>query len=141
MPKQKVQVTQSFSAPVEAVFAALSDHNKLGPVLGVPVRRIKDGNDDPNGVGSIRTIGPGPIGTQETVVGFVPNERVDYVITKFGGPVRNHNGELRFKSTDNGSEVTWNIHFDTFPSVIGGGVKSVLELALKAGLGRLARQL
>lgn len=141
MAQQHIQITQSFSAPVDAVFAALSDHNKLGGVLGVPVRRIKDGNDDLNGVGSVRTIGPGPIATQETVVGFVPNERVDYVITRFGGPIRNHRGEVRFAATDAGSEVTWDIRFDTFPAVIGGGVKGLLQLAIRSGLGKLAKQL
>lgn len=141
MRRQEISVTQSFSTPVENVFAALADHNRLSTVLGVPVRRIKDGQDDPNGVGSIRRIGPAPLGTQETVTDFQPNERVAYRISKFGGPIRNHRGEVLFAATDSGCDVTWNIVFETFPDIVGQGLRTVLKTGVARGLGKLARTL
>ncbi len=141
MTRQKISVTQSFSAPVEQVFAALSDHNRLGTVLGVPVKRIKDGSSAPNGVGSVRRIGPAPLGTQETVTDFQENKRVAYRISKFGGPVLNHEGEVVFSTKGDGCDVTWNIAFDTFPALLGQGVRTVLETGVRRGLGKLARSL
>lgn len=141
MTRQTISVTQSFSAPVEQVFAALSDHNRLSSVLGVPVRRIKDGTGAPNGVGSVRRIGPAPLGTQETVTDFQENTRVAYRISKFGGPIRNHQGEVLFSTTDSGCDVTWNIAFETFPAVLGQGLRVVLETGVARGLGKLSRTL
>ncbi len=141
MTRQKISITQSFNTPVERVFAALSDHNGLGAVLGLPVRRIRDGQGDVNGVGSVRRIGPAPLGTQETVTEYETNQRVAYRITRFGGPVRKHQGEVRFRPTDTGCEVTWSIGFETFPALLGTAVRSVLETGISRGLGKLARTL
>ncbi len=141
MTRQQIRVTQAFTAPVDQVFSALSDHNRLSSVLGVPVRRIKDGAGNPNGVGSVRRIGPGPLGTQETVTDFRENEKVAYRISKFGGPVRNHQGEVLFAPTATGCEVTWNISFETFPALLGQGVRTVLETGISRGLGKLSRAL
>ncbi len=141
MTRQKISITQSFSAPVERVFPALADHNGLGAVLGVPVRRIRDGKTCVNGEGSIRRLGPAPLGTQETVTDYQENQRVAYRISKFGGPIRNHQGEVRFTSTDTGCDVTWTIGFDTFPALLGAGVRTVLETGIRRGLGKLARTL
>lgn len=140
--QQIISVTQSFNAPISKAFAALADHNALGPVLGLPVKRIRDAaGGDPNGVGSIRRLGPWPIGTQETVTEFVPNERIVYTVTKFGGPIVNHQGQLDFRETADGSEVTWQIEFDSFPPMAGAAIKSVLEKGVGVGLHKLAKTL
>lgn len=139
MPQQTISISQDFSQNLATVFALVSEHDNLGRVFGIPVSRIKDGSDAVNGLGSVRRMGPWPLGTQETVTEYTPNERVAYQITKFGGPIRNHRGEVLFSKQGDGSRVTWNITFDTFPEAIGTGVKGLLETALRSGLRRLAR--
>ncbi|MEN8719024.1 MAG: SRPBCC family protein [Oceanococcaceae bacterium] len=134
-------MTQSFTAPVEAVFSVLADHNQLGSILGGPVKRIEDGTDDVNGTGSVRRIGLGPVGLDETVVEFVPNEKIVYRITRGGFPVRNHEGRLSFARDGEGCTVQWAIDFDTTPALIGGGVAKALEKAIGGGLKKLAARL
>ena len=57
MSQQKIEVVGESRKPVEQMFAALADHNQLGRVLGIPVRRVRDGEGDVNGVGSVRRLG------------------------------------------------------------------------------------
>lgn len=141
MTQQTITIKQNFNAPAEAVFAVLSDHNRLSEVFGAPVKRIKDGADSPNGVGSVRRMGPGPIATQETVTAIEPGKSIDYVISRFGGPIVNHKGRLDFADDGAGSTVTWVIQFDTVPSLLGKPVNAILSLVIGKGLGRLAKKL
>lgn len=136
MPRYHVDVVQQFNAPVEAVFRALSDHNKLGRVLGIPVKRVVNGMDEINGVGSVRRMGLWPVAIEETVMALVPNESIDYRISKGGAPLRNHRGALNFNRTAGGSRVSWRIDFDA-PPVIGAVVQQVLTQGLRLGLKRV----
>jgi len=136
MAQHVIEIVQEFSMPVERVFNALADHNNLSNVFGIPVKRIQDGYDDVNGVGSVRALGIGPLATQETVVALEPNVSIDYEITKNGGPLQNHHGRIDFEPTSRGSRVTWTIVFDSFP-VIGPVTKKVLETAITRGLKKL----
>ena len=60
MSHQRIDVVQEFRKPVEEVFAYLADHNNLAKVFGIPVKRIRDGQGDVNGVGSTRSMGFAP---------------------------------------------------------------------------------
>lgn len=138
MAQHQVRVTRDFSLPVEDVYAVLADHNRLSKVLGVPVKRIRDAQgDDVNGVGSVRLIGFGPLGIEETVTAATPNRTIRYRISKGGAPIRNHSGELSFSKTAEGSRVHWAIDFDSAVPVAGSVVKLVLTVAINAGLRRI----
>lgn len=143
MAQQEISITQEFSDDLPRVFAALADHNRLGRVLGVPVRRIRDGRDDVNGVGSVRRLGPWPVGTQETVTEFEPERMISYRITRFGGPIIKHQGQLQFAPAADrngaGCQVTWRIRFDTLPATLGPAIRHVLEIGVRNGLRKLAR--
>lgn len=140
MKKFVININQTFDAPISQVFAVLSDHNQLSGALGVPVKRIKDGKDSVNGVGSVRRLGPAPIGTQETVVALEPNRLIEYKITKYGGPIHNHHGKQTFSETDAGCVLTWNITFESYPAV-GDGITKVLEMGITRGLATLANKM
>lgn len=137
MAHHKIEISQEFNKPVADVYAWLSDHEQLGAIFNAPVSRIKPGTNDLNGVGSVRRIGPAPIGIQETVIDAEENKSIDYIITKFGGPVKNHKGRLDFSETQSGSRVDWVIHFDSFP-VIGPILEKVLTQAISRGLSKNA---
>lgn len=137
MSPQRLEISQEFSRPVEDVFAILSDHNQLAKVLGGPVKRIKDGQGDVNGVGSVRAIGIGPLALEETVVAVIPNETIEYTITKNGGPIRNHYGRLLFSKTATGSRVDWIITYDSLP-ILGSVIGKTLKFVLGRGLRTLA---
>jgi hypothetical protein len=135
-----INIIQYFDAPISEVFAILSDHNQLSGAIGLPVKRIKDGKDSPNGVGSVRRLGPPPIGTQETVVTLEENRLIEYKITKFGGPIQNHHGRQTFTETDGGCMLNWEITFSSYPA-IGDGIAKVLEMGIKRGLASFSERL
>lgn len=137
MAKYKVEVAQEYRQPVETVFQKLSDHNKLGRVLGIPVKRVVDGKADVNGAGSVRRMGLWPVTIEETVVAVVPNQSIDYRISKGGAPLKNHSGALTFSKTPKGSRVVWTINFDSSLPIVGAVVKQVLTQGLRLGLKRI----
>jgi len=138
MAQQRIDVVQEFRQPVEEVFAYLADHNNLKNVFGIPVKRVRDGSGDVNGVGSVRSLGFAPLAVEETVVGIVPNQSIDYEITRGGGPITNHHGRLSFTKTATGSRVQWSITFDSPLPLVGPVVRQVLKQGLTMGLRKIA---
>lgn len=137
MPKYTVEVTQKYHQPVETIFKKLSDHNQLGKVLGIPVKRVVNGKTDINGAGSVRRMGLWPVTVEETVLAVVPNKSINYEISKGGAPLKNHQGSLSFSNSGQDSSVTWTIKFDSSLPFIGAVVKQVLTQGLRMGLKRL----
>jgi hypothetical protein len=137
MAKYTLEVAQDYRQSVEAVFAKLSDHNQLGKVLGIPVKRVVSGAGDINGVGSVRRMGLWPAAIEETVTAMVPNQSIDYRISKGGAPLKNHSGGLTFSKTGQGSRVVWTITFDSSVPVVGAVIKQVLTQGLRLGLKRI----
>jgi hypothetical protein len=135
--QQKVEVVQDYSKPVAEVFAYLADHNNLGTVFGIPVRRVRDGSKDVNGVGSVRRLGFGPLAVEETVTALTRNRSIDYRISKGGFPIRNHSGRLQFTGSERGARVAWTIEFDSALPLVGTAVKLVLGQAIRLGLKRV----
>ena len=136
---QIVQLTQDSSRSVADLYAALADHDRLGPVLGVPVKRIKEGKSSPNGIGSVRRIGAGPVAIEETVVGAVVDKSIDYKITKGGWPVKDHHGRLVFKALPGGgSQVQWRIELDAAVPGAAFVIKQLLSIGIGRGLKKLA---
>ena len=135
---QHIDISYDSRLSVSELFEALADHNRLSKVFGVPVRRIVDGETELNGVGSVRKIGPGPLGVEETVTELVPNESIGYRITRGGFPIRNHSGRLEFSGNGaSGSRVEWTIEFESALPVAGHVLAFVLKQAISLGLKRL----
>ena len=136
MPHVAIAYVSRLSLP--DVFEALADHNNLGKVFGVPVRRIRDGQSEPNGVGSVRKIGVGPLGIEETVTALVPNESIDYRITRGGFPIKNHRGRIAFAhGAQGGTRVDWTIEFESRLPLMGPALAFALKTAISTGLKRV----
>lgn len=128
-----VHETYDFDVPVERLYAHLSVHENLKPLLGLDVERISEGDTGPNGVGSVRKLSAkGLLPFEETVTEMIPNERIEYRVTK-GTPLRNHLGVMVFSSTGDGrSHLDYTITFDT--AVPG------LDRLIAVGVGRSLRR-
>jgi len=137
MPHHTVEVMHVSKRPVHELFADLADHERLQRVFVIPVRRIRNGETELNGVGSARRMGIGPLRLEETVTAIEPYRSIEYRITRGGGPVKNHRGRLQFSSAGTGSHVVWTIEYDSLP-IVGAALRTVLERLLKRGLGKLA---
>jgi uncharacterized protein YndB with AHSA1/START domain len=99
MRAHHVHVEHDFAKPPERIFAHLAEHENLAEVFGAKVKRLRDGERERNGVGSVRELRVGPAPPfQETVTEFVPGERIVYRITK-GSPLKGHVGVMTFAPT------------------------------------------
>ncbi|MEA2213365.1 MAG: hypothetical protein QOF83_3313 [Solirubrobacteraceae bacterium] len=136
---QRVQITQDFPQPVEALFAHLSEHENLEPLFGARIRRLNDGSDGTrNGVGSARQLRVGPLPPfVETVTEVIPNELIRYRITR-GGVLKDHEGVMRFTRQGSGSRLDYTIDFDGKLPGVGPVVKLVLTRSVSAALRQFA---
>ena len=138
MSVQKIDINMEFRRPVGELFALLSDHEKMGPILGANVKRTRDGKDSLNGLGSVRTLNIGPLpGFDETVTAFEKDKLVEYKITR-GSPLKNHKGVMQFyPSGSGGSRLYYTIEFESKIPLLGPVVRAVLESSIRRGLKKL----
>lgn len=127
---QRVELHQDYSLPVERVFAYLSEHEHLGPLFGAKIKRLSNGNESRNGVGSSRqlriAIMPPFV---ETVTAMIPNELIEYKITK-GSPLRDHVGRMVFTPHGTGCHLDYTIEF----GAVLPGIDKVVKLGLQRSL-------
>jgi hypothetical protein len=138
MPVQKIDINMEFRRPVGELFALLSDHEKMGPILGANVKRTRDGKDSLNGLGSVRTLNIWPLsGFDETVTAFEKDKLVEYKITR-GSPLKNHKGVMQFYPLGSGgSKLHYTIEFESKIPFLGPVVRTVLENSIRRGLKKL----
>jgi len=52
-----IKITQSFNAPVDAIFNILTNHPAFGQVINANIKQVVDGQDaNKNGSGSVRRV-------------------------------------------------------------------------------------
>jgi uncharacterized protein YndB with AHSA1/START domain len=131
---QRIEIDHDFSLPVERVYAYLAEHENLEAIFGAKIARVRDGEDSRNGAGSVRQLRIGILPPfEETVTNAVPNERIDYKITK-GSPLRNHHGSMAFSATGTGSHLHYVIEFGAVLPGLDRVIKPGLERAIRKGL-------
>jgi hypothetical protein len=141
MPAQRIEVIQDFPFSVDKLYTFLSDHEKLGVILAAKIRRIKDGQDSVNGVGSVRKLTlPGGMSLEETVTQAETNKLIEYTITRGGFPVKNHLGTMRFSGDANSSHLHYTIDFDSALPGTGWLIKLALSKPIRAGLKKMAKK-
>ena len=103
MREHWVHVERDLNAPVGEVFNHLAEHENLAAIFGAKVTRLADGEGHRNGVGSRRRLKVAPVvpAFEETVTQFVPDELIEYKITK-GSPLDGHVGIMKFSPTPAG---------------------------------------
>jgi len=140
MATHSFEITETFDLPRSRVFALFADHQSFGKLLGAPTKRIKESNQaDPNGLGSVRKLGIGPIGLEETITSFEPDSLIEYTIISFS-PIRNHLGRIRFEETPEGhTRVRYRISFDDIVPFTGKLVSIALEQAIRRGIRQVPK--
>ena len=138
-----VRLRQVFNAPMELVFAHLSDPNKYGGWMGTKVERISASPVDsanPDAVGAVRKVSLGPFQMEQTITLHRPPHCLEYRITK-GSPVTAHVGTITLNPRSEGCELYWNIHFH--PRVPGTGHfwSGMIRRVYKSRLKKLAASL
>jgi uncharacterized membrane protein len=138
MAREQVEITHEFDAPVERVFDHLGEHENLGPLFGIRVERLRSGDVDRNGVGSVRRLSlRGLLPFEETITAYRPNELIEYRITK-GTPLRDHLGTLNFEPLPaRRTRLRWQISIDG-PALVVKPVGVGLRRTIAKGLRALA---
>lgn len=141
MSIQTITINQTFDAPLDQVFATLGDHEKFGKICGITMRRVVDGTEHLNGLGSVREIKIGLLPPfQETITKYIENQCIEYKITK-GSPIKNHVGVLIFSEQGNQTNLNYTINLESRIPFTSLGIKALLGLGLRQGLKRYAKSL
>lgn len=145
MSQLSVSFSERFDAAPAAVFPYFAEHETFGAMAGGPVmaklkfiRRVKDSSDPkrPDGEGSVRRIGYGPIAFEETVRTSQPGKLIEYYISK-GSPLKNHFGRIEFHAEGKGTRVDYVITFEPKVPGTGGVLKGVLKGMISPAFGRI----
>ncbi|WP_168460261.1 SRPBCC family protein [Acinetobacter sp. A1] len=140
-----IQIKKEFNAPVSQVFELLSKHATYNIAFApMQVVRVKDSADPerPDGVGSVRRMGIGPIKPlQEQITLLEPNQRIEYKIIK-NSLIKHHLGVIEFQDMpDNKTLVTYSIELQTRVPFVSKAILAQLKTAIKIGLSKLAKSL
>ncbi len=135
---REVHVERDFPQPPNIVFAYLARHEHLEDVFGAKIKRLASGAEgERDGVGSRRELRIGPLPPfEETVTEFVPDELIEYRITK-GSPLKDHLGGMRFSPTpDGGTHLDYRIHIDSAIPGVAALVHTGLSRSIPRGLAK-----
>jgi len=137
MRAHHVKVEHRFTKPPERIFAYLAEHENLAEIFGAKITRLRDGEVERNGVGSVRRlqIGPAPP-FEETVTEFVPSERIVYKITK-GSPLRGHVGVMSFAPDGDGTRFLYDIRLASAIPGLAALVRLSLTRSINQGLAKV----
>jgi uncharacterized protein YndB with AHSA1/START domain len=110
-------------------------------MFGAKVGRLRDGERERNGVGSVRQLRVGPMPPfEETVEEFEPPHRISYRITK-GSLLRGHVGVMTFAPLpDGGTRFVYDIRLASAIPGVAPLVHASLTRSIKRALPSVERR-
>ncbi|MDH2544577.1 SRPBCC family protein [Acinetobacter baumannii] len=139
----KIRVEQKINAPVSQVFPLFVKHSTfnilLWPIQSKIIKFSKD-LDNPDGVGSIRKMGIGPIKfIKEEIISIVPHKRVEYKM------IRNtlffdHLGVLEFYENKGRTLLVYTIHLDSKIPLLATITLIQLRTSIVFGLKKISKK-
>lgn len=138
-----ITIKQEFNTSIDSIFELLSKHATYNQVFApIQVVRIKDAADPqrPDGVGSVRKMGLGPVKPiQEQITVVEVNQRIEYKIIK-NPLIKHHLGIIEFKAIDaNKTLVTYTIELQARAPFVSKLILAQLKLAITLGFKKLAK--
>lgn len=120
-------------APVDVVWDVLTDHAGYASWTPLPTSRlVTPGGIERNGVGAVRFLGLGPIGTTERVLVAEPNEHLAYTVVG-GLPVKDYRADARLTDAGGATEL---VYEGSFAPVLPGTGR-VLSVLVRGALASL----
>jgi uncharacterized protein YndB with AHSA1/START domain len=133
------EVSGRSDAPPDKVFELLADgagwSRWAGPMI-VKSWWEREGSPAPGGVGAIRALGLGKVGSREEIVAYDPPTHLAYTILS-GLPVRDYRADVRLSPEGTGTRIEWSGTFT--PKV--PGTAGALRLFLRSTIGSFVRRL
>ena len=126
---RQIVATARSAAPPQAVFDVVADGARWQEWLPFVPRSVVEraGDPSPDGVGSVRRFGLGPIGSREEITSYAPPHHLAYV-ARSGIPVRSYRATVRFEPSagpgagggaGGGTDITWHGELDALPGTGG----------------------
>lgn len=140
-----IEIKKEFKAPVAEVFELLSKHATYNQAFApLQVVRTKDSPDPerPDGVGSIRRMGFGPVKPlQEEITLLEQNQRIEYKL--INNPlIRHHLGRIDFEElANNKTLVKYRIELQAKVPFISKLILAQLKGAITLGFFKLAKSI
>lgn len=135
----KATVTTTVDRAPAHVWSVLADHEGMASwAPGLKATLLKEGVDDPSGVGAVRSIdlpGPAPAIVEE-IVAFEPGKRLAYR-ARSGVPFRGYGGEVELRPVGAGTEISYTLSAEERVPVaeqlaLKGVAKTMLTLLARA---------
>lgn len=104
-----IKVERLVKKPIDAVFAAISDHGSYGEFQAVKAAElIGEGELEPNGLGALRKVEIGPLTLFERIVAFERPNVMRYQIESATPFAFQHDlGEVKLEAQGEDTLVTW----------------------------------
>lgn len=134
----RVRSSHTYTSSPETVFDLIAEHENLGPIFGAKITRVRDGDTERNGVGSVRSLKVGPLPAfQETTITADRPMLIEYKITQ-GSPLKAHWGRQELTPTpDGGTRLDYTIGFDALLPGTAGVIAKILQGSIDKGLPKL----
>ena len=141
MASQRYSVTRVASAPRETVWTVVSEAAGWKNWAGVIRSSLeREGDPPPDGVGAIRHLGLGFLGSREEVVEWESPSHLGYVILSGMLPVRNYRADVFLEQTGPATTlIRWSGTFDPVVPGTGALMRSVLHAIISRFAKRAAR--
>ena len=143
--RNAIIIKKEFNAPISEIFDLLSKHATYNQAFApLQVVRVKDSTDPqrPDGTGSVRRIGFGPVKPlQEEITLVQENQRIEYKI--INNPlVKHHLGQIDFREiTPYITLVTYKIELSLKAPLVSQIILAQLKAAITLGLLKLAKSM
>ena len=127
-------------APTEVVWDVLTDHARYREWTPLPHSRlVTPGSSEPNGVGAVRFLGLGPVGTKEEVLVSERGSHLAYTVVA-GLPVRDYRADARLRPDGGVTELEYEGRFSAVVPGTGPVLALLVRTALKTLMTSLARE-
>ena len=143
--RNAIIIKKEFNAPISELFDLLSKHATYNQAFApLQVVRVKDSTDPqrPDGTGSVRRIGFGPVKPlQEEITLLQENKRIEYKIIK-NPLVKHHLGQIDFKEiTPFITLVTYQIEFTAKVPFVSQLILANLKAGITLGFEKIAKSI
>ncbi|MGW1680026.1 SRPBCC family protein [Saccharopolyspora sp. NPDC002376] len=133
-------VTRTIPAPIDDVFDACADHEKLSQVPGIRSCELtRRGDAEKNGLGAVRELDCRTFRFTEEITGFDRPHRMEYRIRDSRPSLDHSFGRIEFAEIPEGTLVIWTSVFGIRVPVAGKLVDAAFGNGLGIALGLILR--
>jgi hypothetical protein len=116
-----------FAAPIDRVFAAVTDHEAFIHGGGAVTRIAQEGAPERNGLGCKREVKAGSLRLIEEVTAWSPPTSYEYVVREPRTLIKHDHGRIELTPQGSGTDVRWTTYFHVDVPVVGGMIGGLAE--------------